>query len=100
MWLSDVVLGNLWCLEECAVKAMANELCKIIVLKMKRPRFFWNADVWNFPLLFSFLYIDGRNNIVSSVKQYCFTSQTQVFDDSNNIVWRVKNKCWMLRNVK
>ena len=59
MWLSDVVLSNLWCLEEYAVKAMANELCKIIVLKMMRPRFFWNADVWNFSLLFSFLYIDG-----------------------------------------
>ncbi len=27
-----------------------------------------------------------RNNIVSLVKQYCFTWQTQVFDDSNNIV--------------
>ncbi len=86
MWLSDVVLGNLWCLEECAVKAMANELCKIIVLKMMRPRLFWNADVWNFSLLFSFLYIDGRNNIVSSVKQYCFTSQTLVFGSSNNEV--------------
>ena len=26
------------------------------------------------------------NNIVSLVKQYCFTCQTQVFDESNNIV--------------
>lgn len=38
---------------------------------MKRLRFFWNADVWNFSLLFSFLYIDGRNNIVSRMKKMC-----------------------------
>ena len=67
---------------------------------MKRPRFFWNADGWNFSLLFSFLYIDGRNNIVSSVKQYCFTSQTLVFGSSNNIVSRVKKKCLRLINIK
>ena len=67
---------------------------------MKRPRFFRNADVWNFSLLFSFLYIDGRNNIVSLVKQYCFTSQTLVFGSSNNIVSRVKKKCLRLINMK
>ena len=93
-------LRYLWCLGRCTVKAEMNKLCKIIVLKMKRPRFFWNADVWNFSLLFSFLYIDGRNNIVSSVKQYCFTSQTLVFGSSNNIVSRMKKMCLGLMNVK
>ena len=72
MWLSDVVLGNLWCLEECAVKAMANELCKIIVLKMMRPRLFWNADVWNF--FFAVLFSLHRR-----VKQYCLERQKEVF---------------------
>ena len=28
----------------------------------------------------------GRNNIVWVIKQYCFAFQTQVFDESNNIV--------------
>ena len=73
-------LRYLWRLGRCTVKAEMNKLCKIIVLKMKRPRFFWNADVWNFSLLFSFLYIDGRNNIVSSVKQYCFAREREVFE--------------------
>lgn len=67
---------------------------------MKRPRFFRNADVWNFSLLFSFLYIDGRNNIVSPVKQYCFTTQTLVFGSSNNIVSRMKKMRLGLMNVK
>lgn len=87
MWLSDVVLGNLWCLEECAVKAMANELCKIIVLKMMRPRLFWNADVWNF--FFAVLFSLHRR-----VKQYCFVGQTILFHDSNTCVWQLKQYCF------
>ena len=67
----------------------------LIVAKVACSRSFWRADVKIFVSFFSFSYIDGPNNIVSLVKQYCFTCQTQVFDVSNNIVSRMKKKCFV-----
>ena len=64
----------------------------LIVAKVACSRSFWRADVKIFVSFFSFSYIDGPNNIVSLVKQYCFTCQTQVFHFPNNIVSSVKVK--------